>query len=287
MKFKIATTSYIYPADILTNVDKLKNIVDGIQLIFFESPENSTLPNPVDIKKLKKIASEYDLKYFIHLPVDIDLSTDNDTKRKKSLNTINKMIETGEKINCQFYIAHLNLPNLNKEDLINKKKCTAVFYKFITNTVKNLDSIFKQFPIKKKFLIENTDYNIRYLDYLLFEYGLDLCLDIGHLVLQKEDIIIKIKKYTEKIKLVHLHGINKKKEDHKSLSHFKKSELKKILISCKKTNAAFLVIEVFDEESFFNSYELLKGILKNLFFSYFNKKKVVFQDNKPCMGIIL
>ncbi len=163
------------------------------------------------------------------------------------------MIETGEKINCEYYITHLNLP----ENKSKKEIKEDIYNKFTENTIKNLKLLFDRSPVKEKFLIENTDFNIKYLDHFLYNYGLNLCLDIGHLVLQKENIISTIEHYAEKIKLIHLHGINEQKEDHKGLNYFNQDELNKILIACKKTNAEFLVIEVFDEKSFFNSYKLL------------------------------
>ncbi len=248
MKFKIASTSYIYPGDILFNVDKLKDKVDGIQLIFFESPENSNLPNPVDIDALNRIANEHDLKYFIHLPIDIDLSTGNKLKKEKNLNSIKKIIKIGERLDCKFYIAHLISP-----------ACTGKDHAIsIKNIEQSLNTLFKHIPVKDKFLIENADHRVKVLDHFLFEYGLGLCLDIGHLALQ-QSLISTIHYYKEKIKLIHIHGIDENKKDHKSLKYYKTHELKTILTALTQTETEFLIIEVFDEESLSESNKLLNS----------------------------
>ena len=82
--FRLGTTSYILHDDILPNVHFLKDKVDHIELLVFESDETSNYPAPSLIQELNKIAEDNDLTYTVHLPINIKLGTLNETKRKKN-----------------------------------------------------------------------------------------------------------------------------------------------------------------------------------------------------------
>lgn len=57
--FRFGTTSYIIPDEIIPNVEFLKDRVDDIELVLFESDEFSNLPGRDDIGRLSDIADEY------------------------------------------------------------------------------------------------------------------------------------------------------------------------------------------------------------------------------------
>ncbi|NTW10257.1 MAG: sugar phosphate isomerase/epimerase, partial [Chlorobiaceae bacterium] len=54
--FRFGTTSYIIPADIIPNVKFLKEKVDDIELVLFESDEYSNLPSEENIAELVSLA---------------------------------------------------------------------------------------------------------------------------------------------------------------------------------------------------------------------------------------
>ncbi len=43
--FRLGTTSYIIPADLMTNVRLLSPLVDDIELVLFEADDESNLPD--------------------------------------------------------------------------------------------------------------------------------------------------------------------------------------------------------------------------------------------------
>ena len=67
--FKIGTTSFIYPDHIIPNVKILGRYLDEIELLLFESTPDS-LPSKEEITTLATLATELDLTYHIHLPLD-------------------------------------------------------------------------------------------------------------------------------------------------------------------------------------------------------------------------
>ena len=56
--FSFGVPSYIIPADIATNVRWLRDLVDEIELILFESKEFSNMPSPSDVALFRVLAEE-------------------------------------------------------------------------------------------------------------------------------------------------------------------------------------------------------------------------------------
>ncbi len=188
--FKFGTTSYIIPAGIHENILFLKDYVTGIQIILFELPEENMLVNPIDTALLYKLKKLYNLHFFIHLPLNINFAASSIEERKKTSEYLKIYFDLGEKIETEFYVAHLNLPaewkNTFYTDYLTSEK-----YKLFSEYVnKTLDFCFSKIPIASKFLIENIDYNIQYLNEFIFDRNIGLCMDIGHLLLCKTNVEI-------------------------------------------------------------------------------------------------
>jgi len=71
--FRVGSTSYVYPDDILPNVRRLAadGDVDDIELILFEVDDGATnLPDLRTIDALCALAAQHRLTYSVHLPLD-------------------------------------------------------------------------------------------------------------------------------------------------------------------------------------------------------------------------
>ena len=80
--FRLGTTSYIIPDDILPNARYLADKVRDIELVLFEVDDGmNNLPSPQVIKELAELARQYDMTYTIHLPLDLKLGDDGSDKR--------------------------------------------------------------------------------------------------------------------------------------------------------------------------------------------------------------
>ncbi|MFA7294719.1 MAG: cobamide remodeling phosphodiesterase CbiR, partial [Candidatus Omnitrophota bacterium] len=109
LSFRIGTTSYIYPDDILPNVHKLKGKVDDLELVLFEVNNIGNIPMQKDLKELKHISNKWNLTYTVHLPLDINLGSAIAGKRKGSVEKAGMLIERLAILNPYAYILHLNL----------------------------------------------------------------------------------------------------------------------------------------------------------------------------------
>ncbi len=91
--FRFGTTSYIVPDEIIPNVEFLKERVDDIELVLFESDEFSNLPSEDDIRRLANTADEHGLSYSVHLPLDAYLGHSDRSERLRSVEKCRKIIE--------------------------------------------------------------------------------------------------------------------------------------------------------------------------------------------------
>jgi tetraacyldisaccharide-1-P 4'-kinase len=74
--FRVGTTSYILPDDILPNVEYLAPRVDDVELVLFETDEHGgNLPDGALRDRLSALAAAHALTYTVHLPLDLRLGT--------------------------------------------------------------------------------------------------------------------------------------------------------------------------------------------------------------------
>jgi len=72
---RLGTTSYIYPADIITNVRRLAGKVQDVELVIFEPEEcSSGLPDDGTIAELNSLGAEHGMTYIVHLPLGLGLA---------------------------------------------------------------------------------------------------------------------------------------------------------------------------------------------------------------------
>ena len=106
--FRIGTTSYIIPADILPNVEYLAPRVDDVQLVLFETDEyGSNLPDAALGGRLNEIAAAHDLTYTVHLPLDLRLG-DGGEATHVSLVKARRVIEATRVLRPFAYTLHLD-----------------------------------------------------------------------------------------------------------------------------------------------------------------------------------
>lgn len=91
--FRLGTTSYIIPDDILPNARYLAGKVRDIELILFEVDDGpNNLPSSEVIEELSRIAQQHDMTYTVHLPLDLKLGEDG-SEQDRSLVKAKRVID--------------------------------------------------------------------------------------------------------------------------------------------------------------------------------------------------
>ena len=248
LPFRIGTTSYIYPDDILPNVHKLKGRVDDIELVLFEANNAGNIPTQKGLKELKRISSEWDLTYTVHLPLDINLGSGMDNKRKDSVEKVTVLIEYLSVLEPQAYILHLNLPKQAEKNL-------GFWQSRVSESLKKIIKL--QSTIPQNIAVENLSYPFSYIDTLVLENEFSICIDIGHLIGMGVNPMKLLKRYFCRTRVIHLHGVNGNK-DHLSLKYLDGALIKRIIRFLKNNNyCGVLTIEVFSQTDFEESMGVL------------------------------
>src|SRR6476620_5479486 len=106
--FRLGTTSYIIPDDILPNAHYLAGKVRDIELILFEVDDGpNNLPTPEVIEELSHIAQQHDMTYTVHLPLDLKLG-ENGSEYDQSLVKAKRVIDCTLGLNPWAYVLHLD-----------------------------------------------------------------------------------------------------------------------------------------------------------------------------------
>jgi sugar phosphate isomerase/epimerase len=253
---RIGTTSYIIPDDILPNVHYLKDKVDDIELVLFESEDMSNLPSKETIKTLKNIGSESDLSYTVHFPLDIFPGSDSRRERTAFVDTLQKIIELCTDLDPFGYVLHLTPQIYGQEPAKN-----------IDSWLENLQSSLQQFfeitSLDSRMLcVETLSYPFELVQPLVEQFDLSVTLDIGHIWLMGYDAERAVRSLLGRTRICHLHGVANN-HDHLSLrqaddaliEHF----LHALVEQCKKDEIErVLTLEVFSEEAFSASLSRLQ-----------------------------
>ena len=89
LPFRIGTTSYIIPDDILPNVRYLADKVKDIELVLFDIDEYCNIPDGDQSAELKNLAEKNGLSYTVHLPLNLNFSDkESDISIEKALKVI-------------------------------------------------------------------------------------------------------------------------------------------------------------------------------------------------------
>lgn len=253
--FRVGTTSYIIPDDILPNVRFLAGQVDDIQLILFESDEITNLPSPKVIQELAAIGRDENLTYTVHFPMDVYLGADDAAERHRSLGKCQRIIDLCEPLDVMTYALHL--APADPDDRRESPAVNLATWQAACNA--SLSILTRAVPSPRQLCIETLAYRFDVVDPLLEQHDLGVCLDIGHLLLGGYDVCAHLKKYRDRLHLMHIHGVQEGR-DHHSLRHLDPALLTAAIQTMAGGDAyRVMTVEIFNETDFQESMAVLEA----------------------------
>jgi sugar phosphate isomerase/epimerase len=258
LPFRLGTTSYIIPDDILPNVRFLAELVDDIELVLFEVDDGpNNLPDQRTICELKYLAQQHQLSYTVHLPLDLRLAGD-DGEQHISLAKAQKVIDCTGELNPFAYVLHLD-----GKEVIHETDAVS-FGRWNNQALLALEQVTKWVPSSQLLCVENLEHYIPTLwDEVIQRGSVSRCVDIGHLWVDQLDPIDFLKNRLKDTRVMHIHGINGR--DHQSLSFVPTEELQRVIEYVIKSNfKGAMTMEIFSEDDFRSSMTVLKTICENI-----------------------
>lgn len=259
LPFRIGTTSYIIPDDILPNAHYLAGKVQDIQLVLFElDSDQCNIPNASQVAELNQLALKFDLTYTVHLPLDLRLAA-NPGEASISLQKARRVIEATRDLSPQAYIVHMDgKEERSSGDIKILKAWREQAVASLQHTAGFLEGNIK------KLAVENLEgYPVDFNDSVICQSGCSRCIDIGHLWLDGQDPLKFFPGRIDQTSVMHIHGIQER--DHKSLMHIPKENLDTVFRSLLENNFTGVVtLEVFSEDDLRTSLQAITDSIQRI-----------------------
>lgn len=260
LPFIISAPSMVFGKDLLENVRLLAGLVDNIEIVLYYTPTLHNIPSHKEMRTLKKIGNQENVTFTVHLPSSLEVASQDRKIRKESIKLAMELFYNMAEINPLYYILHVPFtqPTLVPvPGLYFTPECKEKWGEWTNRALVSLEALHEAMGKTNKILVENINYSPFFLEPLLKNGLCELCLDLGHLILGRENVAEVIKQYLNFTKEIHLHGVNGY-EEHRSLSILPKDlvqEWLKYLI--KSSFKGVINLEVFNPRDLKSSMNVL------------------------------
>jgi sugar phosphate isomerase/epimerase len=247
--FRLATTSFIHPADYSVNVRRLAPLVDEIELLFLERDH---LPPASEISELQELADNLDITYNIHLPMDISLADPSPGIRSRSRDAIFKALELVATLDASTHTLHLTFrePDNHPDTVRAWQDCA----------VESLTLLLDKTPMAPRSLsVETLDFPPTWLAPVVMQLGLPVCVDVGHVIRFGFDLRETLNLFAQRIDIFHLHGVTGAR-DHRALNHLA-PEFRKIVTPVLKAFRGTVSLEVFSYQDLIDSLDCFDDMM--------------------------
>ncbi|MGD8252749.1 MAG: cobamide remodeling phosphodiesterase CbiR, partial [Desulfobacterales bacterium] len=244
--FSVGAPSFIIPADYLPNVAAIGPHLDHVELLFLESREES-MPPAGTIRDLARLAADLDIRYSVHLPVDLYLGGRDRPRRQRDVRVLTRLLARLAPLSPPVLVLHLNPPT----------DVTEAGWEGWR--IRCRESIRALPPREGRLAIENLVYPFSEIDPRLVEMDLWVCMDVGHLVRTGGDLGRFFSAYETRVASIHLQGANRG-QDHLPLGCLdpdRLETLRQILHRFK----GLVTMEVFDSLSLRASLDTLDTLM--------------------------
>jgi sugar phosphate isomerase/epimerase len=250
--FRIGTTSYIIPADILPNVEFLATRVDDVQLVLFETDEyGSNLPDAALCSRLNELAAAHGLTYTVHLPLDLRLG-DGGEETHISLVKARRVIEATRALQPFAYTLHLDGRILPARHDGRER--------WQENARHALEVVCGWLDEPERLCVENLErWDPEAFAPVVAALPVSRTVDIGHLWLQGADPLAHLSAWVDRARVIHLHGIAER--DHASLAHVPAERLDPVIAFLAERFSGVLTLEVFNQADLESSQAALAASL--------------------------
>lgn len=247
--FRVGTTSYIVPDELLANAHFLVGKVQDMQLVLFDVPGGpSNLPDAQTVAALAELAAQSAFTYTVHLISDLRWGDGEHS----SLRQARQVIELTQELRPWAYVLHLEGKDVRALDTP-----PAALRKWQDDSVHALEKVAIWTGERTLLAVENLEgYPPDFVEPVVQRASVSRCVDIGHLWLDGHDPLPYLLNALPRTRVVHLHGLAER--DHQSLVHMPPAQLDPIIdVLLREQYRGVLTLEVFGEQDFASSLSAL------------------------------
>lgn len=257
LPFRLGSTSYVYPDDILPNVRQLAPLVDDVELVLFEVDERNDLPSPTIIAELSALAEAHDLSYTVHLPLDLRLATSDDAWTQPSMDKARRVIQSTRPLDPWAYVIHLDGVEISSD-----RRPSALAH-WRDRAARSLEMLGQETGDPRSLAIENLEnYAPSAFLPLLERMPVSLCVDVGHFLKSAEATLPYLQAHMERVRVVHVHG-SRDGRDHRGLDLLPDGLLGQLLDWLLTADyQGVFTLEVFTKRHFFSGRQLILKLME-------------------------
>jgi sugar phosphate isomerase/epimerase len=252
--FRLGTTSYIIPADILPNAEFLAPLVDDIELVLFELDDDSNLPDPPAVERLSALGREQHLSYTLHLPLDVRLGAPEKAVRQRSVAKCLAVFERTKPLAPRAAALHF--------DWDGRGGLPADLDGWRAALSRSVGELLAAGARPRDLCVETLGYPFEVVEPVVLEHDLSVCLDVGHLLLRWQSPEAFLDRHLARCRIVHLHGVVGGK-DHRGLAAFDPGLLARLVARLSNEGAAERIVslEVFNQADFEESLAIMRRLV--------------------------
>ncbi|MEE8399755.1 MAG: cobamide remodeling phosphodiesterase CbiR, partial [Desulfobacterales bacterium] len=202
------------------NVELLAPYLDEIELLFFESPSGNDDSLKNEIKILSDLAKQFSITYNVHLPTDISFVNSDPSVRKQSVESIKQVIDLTAPLSPTTCTLHLTYEAHSRGP--------ADILTWQGHIRDSLGQLFDEGVNPAILSIETLSYPFQWIDGIIREFDLHICMDVGHLIVNHVDVLSFYRQYAHIIPIIHLHGVENSR-DHLPLDRLSKADFDPVL----------------------------------------------------------
>jgi sugar phosphate isomerase/epimerase len=233
--FRVGVTSYVYPADILPNVERLAGQVDDVELVLFESEATANLPTPEVIARLAELGRQHHLTYTVHFPTDRKLGSADAHERAAHVAQMQRVIRLLAQLPVHGYILHL--------EGVGPDASAARIRTWQRDLAAELPRLLEGTP-PELFCVESLSYPFDWCAPLLDRFRLSVCADVGHVWRAGGDVPAFLQAWLPRARVIHLHG-ERAGRDHLALTELAPGRLEAFLAAARGFTGV-VTLEVFE-----------------------------------------
>lgn len=252
---RLGTTSFIYPASWLDNVQRLAARVQDVELLFFEA---DSLPAPDELRGLRDIKQHTDLSYTVHTPLSASLASESSARRRQGVEQVLRVIDALQVVEPFAYIAHVYCGD--EEGGARPQDLDA----WRDRAFASLNELLDRGVPHHLLCIESLDYDLAEIAPVISALGLNYALDVGHMHRDGRSLLSALNKYLPQTRVIQWHGTDPSDRDHRGLAHYPERDALTLLRTLHDAGyTGVLTLEVFGEQDFETSLALAHEWMNN------------------------
>jgi sugar phosphate isomerase/epimerase len=254
LPFRIGTTSFIRPGGWLANVQRLAGRVDDVEILFFES---DGLPGAEELQGLAECKRRAGLTYSLHTPLDASLASASEPRRRASVASVRRAIETAAVLRPEAIVVHVYLGDQEHDE-----HPPSDLRAWRHRAARSLEQLLALPIAPRDLCVETLDYDFALIEPVVVDLGLSIALDIGHLVRDRRDERALLLRHLARTRVIQWHGVDASGRDHRGLGHYPPDGARWLLDTLvREAYQGVLAIEVFREADLDESLALVARLV--------------------------